>query len=113
VVFYNYVQEVVAENAGIAPTAIMWANAVEPFWEVLNQLAPTHILVLSKRLWENLPPEGESGPVIEFDGQARETWKYPVAGRCALATWLPHPSYGFSAKSWHPLISKFLSLNSA
>jgi hypothetical protein len=113
VAFYNYIQEVVADNARVAPTTAMLANAVEPFWEVLNQLAPTHILVFSKRLWENLPTIWEQGPMIDFGDKVRETRKYPIAGRYALTTWLPHPSYGFSARYWHSLISKFLALDTA
>lgn len=111
VAFYNYIQEIVADSSGVLPEDTMYKNAVEPFREVLNQLTPTHILVCSKRLWNQLPPDGEQGPVIDSDGHTYETWKYPIVGRYSLATCIKHPSYFFTAKDWHSCILKFFLLN--
>lgn len=106
--FYNYIQDVVAESASVAPTQKMIQAAHRPFFGVIEELKPSHILVLSKRLWESLPSDGEPGEPIHIGNQERETWTYSVAGNQSKATWLPHPSYGFSAPKWHPWVVKFL-----
>ena len=59
--FYIYIQDIVAESAGISPSQEMIKAAYTPFFEVLTALKPSHILVLSKRLWESLPNEGTEG----------------------------------------------------
>ncbi|MDA8090569.1 MAG: hypothetical protein M0Z61_10195 [Nitrospiraceae bacterium] len=102
VAFYNYIQEPVAETAGVAPSPDMWAIAEEPFLEVLPLLKPTHIVVLSKRLWKNMTSKGERGDDLSVNKVERETRLFPYEGGFARATWLPHPSYGFSANEWHP-----------
>lgn len=104
VAFYNYVQQPVSETAGVAPTSEMFAASKAAFFSVLDGLRPKTILVLSKRLWENLPPEGGPSQEIQGGDVSRETWVYPFSGGKALATWLPHPSYGFSWRRWHPLV---------
>lgn len=112
VAFYNYVQQPVAEMAGIAPTPEMFIASKEAFLSVLDRVTPKGILVLSKRLWENLPSEGTRGQDIHCGEVERETWIYPFNGGEALATWLPHPSYGFSWSRWHPLVLALLSVSS-
>ena len=106
--FYNYIQDVVAVSAGVKPTKKMVEAAREPFFEVLLELKPSHVIVLSKRLWESLPNDGVSGESIRIGNDERETWIYTVADHLVKATWLPHPSYGFSASKWHPWVVKFL-----
>ncbi len=106
--FYNYIQDVVAKSAGVGPSQEMVDAASTPFREVLAEHKPTHILVLSKRLWESLPDDGDSGESICIGNEKRETWIYSVSGHSSRATWIPHPSYGFSAPKWHPWILKFL-----
>ncbi|MDE2324326.1 MAG: hypothetical protein KGL51_06580 [Betaproteobacteria bacterium] len=104
IAFYNYVQQPVAETAGVAPTSEMFTASRAAFFSVLDSLRPKTILVLSKRLWENLPSDGRPGRDIRCCGVNRETWVYPFNGGQALAAWLPHPSYGFSWRRWHPWV---------
>ena len=106
--FYNYIQDIVAESAGMGPSQKMIDAASPPFFEVLAELKPSHILVLSKRLWESLPSDGAAGKAIRLGNDERETWIYSVPNHSSKATWLPHPSYGFSAPKWHPWVAKFL-----
>lgn len=113
IAFYNYIQRSVAETPGVAPTIEMWQEAETPFFEVLEALKPTHTLVLSKRLWENMTSQGEPGVNFKLDTNERETWNFAYKNGMTKATWLPHPSYGFSAKSWHPWVMAFLNIKKA
>lgn len=109
VAFYNYVQEPVAETAGVAPTPTMFAASKEPFSVVLNRLKPKRILILSSRLWNNLASDGIPGPQLAYGGDIRDTLLYHYDGGCAMASWVPHPSYAFSWRQWHPLVSALLA----
>lgn len=107
VAFYNFVQETAGASAGIAPTKPMFDASVESFFSVLDDLKPQAILVLSTRLWNNLPGTGhrsKQGPPLERRNESRKTWIYSHAGGQALATWVPHPSRYFSWQRWHPWI---------
>jgi hypothetical protein len=112
IAFYNYVQQPVAETAGVAPTSEMFSSSKAAFFSVLERLAPKSILVLSKRLWENLPSEGRPGPIIFSREAGRGTWIYPYSGGEALASWIPHPSYGFSWRQWHPWVDALRTASS-
>lgn len=112
VAFYNYVQQPVAETAGVAPTSEMFESSKEAFFSVLESLKPKTILVLSKRLWVNLPPEGRSGQDICSGVVSRGTWIYPYKGAEALAAWIPHPSYGFNWQNWHPWVDALRAASS-
>ena len=105
VAFYNYVQQPVAETAGVAPTPEMFSSSEAAFFFVLERLAPESVLVLSKRLWENLSSAGRPGPNIFCGEAAKETWIYSYRGGEALSSWIPHPSYGFSWRQWHPWVN--------
>ena len=107
VAFYNYVQQPVAETAGVAPSAEMFALSKEAFFSVLSQLAPKKILVLSNRLWENMPTDGLPGPLLSYGQDTRETLIYQYDGGKALACWVPHPSR-YSWPQWHPMIKALL-----
>ena len=108
VAFYNYVQQPVAETAGVAPTTEMFSSSRDAFLSVLNQLAPQKILVLSNRLWQNMPTGSLPGPHLSYGEETRETLLYQYKGGEALACWVPHPSYGFSWSQWHPMIKALL-----
>lgn len=55
VAFYNYVQEIVSDEARVDPTNEMLDNAIEPFIAVYNELKPDVILVLGNLVWDNVP----------------------------------------------------------
>lgn len=112
VAFYNYVQQPVAETAGVAPTSEMFMSSKTAFFSVLNRLKPKSVLVLSKRLWDNLPAGGRAAEDIRHEESRREALIYPHDGGEAIATWIPHPSYGFSWRRWHPWLARLRALNS-
>jgi hypothetical protein len=110
VAFYNFVQEIVSDRPGTPPKDCMLERAVRPFFCVLRHLRPSHVLVLGKRLWQSLPDTGCPGPALVVSAEKkRDTWRYCFNDNAkALATWLPHPSYGFSPRCWHPWVKRFL-----
>lgn len=104
VAFYNFVQTSVGPTARIAPGERMFSAAEGAFFSVLDTLKPNCILVLSNRLWINLPgvgPRSRAGKPLEADGQMRDTWIYDYDGGSALATPINHPSSYFSWPRWH------------
>lgn len=107
VAFYNYIQELVGDRPGIAPTSRMLLDAEAPFHTVLNQLRPKYILVLSKRLWFSMSEQGTRGSDITFGEPqiVRDTWIYKHTNGTSLASWIPHPSYYFQWGRWHPIIN--------
>ena len=108
VALYNYIQEIVAKTTRVGPTNEMMKNAEQPFLEVLAALKPTHVLVMCKRLWDNMGGGHEDKPIRWNKDKSHETWEFPYKGGIAKATWLKHPSSGFSWTTWHPLVMKFL-----
>jgi hypothetical protein len=111
IALYNYIQEPIWEGPRTPPTPKMWAKAAKPFFEVLNQLKPTHLLVLGKRLWEKIPGDGRQAPPFIVDRMEREAWYYPlINGDSVRATWIYHPSHGKGKKTDenHRIISAFL-----
>jgi hypothetical protein len=114
VAFYNYIQEIVGEGPGIAPTEEMRKKSEQGLSSILTHLKPTHILVLAKRLWESLPDSVYNPhPAIDLGNSPREIRNFCCGCETvALGTWLPHPSYPFhfNAKRLHPVVSEFLSI---
>lgn len=109
VAFYNYIQDIVGATSGIQPTAAMFVSALTGFRSVLNYLKPTHILVLEKRLWLNLPTNLlSSRDIVTFGGVSREIATFEFDGGGASATWINHPSRS-SPKRWHPIVKDFLA----
>ena len=114
VALYNYIQEIVGDGPGIAPTEAMWRNAEVGFRSVLRYLEPTHMLVLAKRLWDRLPAEIYSDrlPIVAGD-HVREARIFSAgAGGRTIGTWLPHPSYHFhfNAKQLHPVVRALIAI---
>lgn len=111
VAFYNYVQANVGFGPRVRPTREMWANSQKAFFEVLQELRPQCVIVLGYQLWENLPSQGEKGPIIEAAEQ-QETWKYPIEDdNFTLAYAIKHPSAGFSGWTWHPFVMRAIELS--
>ncbi len=114
VAFYNYIQEIVGDGPGIAPSPEMQASSEQGLISVLSHLRPTHVLVLAKRLWDSLPAN-TFRPHIDISlNQSPRSAKLFLCGEAdvALGTWLPHPSYPFhfNAKRLHPCVSEFLAM---
>jgi hypothetical protein len=115
IAFYNFVKESAGPIARSAPTRRAFTNSYAAFFEVLTALAPTHVWVCGRRLWNNMPysknmpefPFIDLG-TIEKCGKRAGIGEYLVGAskvRC-LAT--GHPSGAFSWKDWRPLIVQFL-----
>jgi hypothetical protein len=114
VAFHNFVQSSVGK-AGERPTREQWDLGHELLPAVIQELRPTHILVLGKDSMKNLPPfDGPAPlPIVAPDRttQADQVGVYRTgAGSFALAMEINHPSSrGFSPPSWHPLVRAFLA----
>ena len=63
VVFYNYVQGIVAKKPRVRQKDELWTekNNAEAFQTILDCYRPQRILVLGKKLWTNLP--SDEGPL--------------------------------------------------
>jgi len=57
IAYYDYIQQIVAETPGILQIKKCGERAQKPFSEVLEYLKPDFMLVLSERLWNNMPGE--------------------------------------------------------
>ena len=110
---YNYVQGSAGPIAGRAPPRDLWHSSEEAFFRVLERLQPDRVLVLSRRLWRNMSGRGAAGPHLELDGATHDTWIYDYEGGSAIASWIPHPSYGLSWPRWHPVVAALMGSNSS
>jgi len=78
VAFYNYVQDYAGETPDGEVMPEMWRDAQQPFWTVVEKLAPDAIIILGKRLSKYVPTEGlnvatcvvthPSAPGFTYDG---------------------------------------------
>lgn len=88
--FYNYVQRSVGESWGVAPDGDAYSRDERAFRTVVSQLRPTHVLVCSWRLWDQLPGrlfDREIMPIADRF-KVREMTTTPSV----LAMGIPHPS---------------------
>ena len=113
VAFVNFCPGLV-DGPRMLPTREMWAAGHDHFLVLLNEISPTHVLVLGKskgRTFDNLPPfSAERAPIL-FEGQPRAAGYYELRSRPrAIVTSITHPSAAFSAERWHPFITEFLSI---
>ena len=99
--FYNYIPEIVGGGPRIRPSDDMWERGRKPFEEVIDVLAPKHIVVVGKTLWDNMSSIGHAGCDLLEGESRRETWEFVTpAGNSVLATWTYHPAYpGFSVEA--------------
>jgi hypothetical protein len=111
VAFYNYIQQSVGPRPRVHPSTNMWQKSEQGFIDVLNLLTPNVLLVLGKRLWNNLPSlHGKPGPAI-LGAEQSETWYYRLTGDdSCLAYGIRHPSAGFSGRYWHPYVKRVIAL---
>lgn len=109
VAFYNYIQEFVGDNHNQAPVERMWNSAQAPFQEILETLKPACILVISERLWNNMPTSNYNSEAILASGKSTQTRMYGAA----LAGRIHHPSTpgGFRPLDWHPLVAELLRMS--
>jgi len=110
VAFANYIPETVGQGVHDAPTDDMWHRARVGFVEILNVLAPTHVLSLGKEQWNAIafPPDWTSTELAQTDAGEIRLWQ--SGDRTIVATPIDHPtaSFGFSPGSWTEHLRVFL-----
>ena len=75
VIFYNYIQDFVGENARKRPIDEMWKQAKKPFEQVLHQYNPDIVVVLGKDLGWYIEQYADDFEKIVFC-----YWTHPSAG---------------------------------
>ncbi|MDI9604169.1 MAG: hypothetical protein QM305_02385 [Bacteroidota bacterium] len=111
ILFYNYVQVPISATR-VAPTSEQFATGEKPFFELLEQYKPHRILVWGKRLYNNLPQQGDELPGIELpNGKSIEVWGYSLPdGSVVKLLPITHPSAPtFSPSEWYPIIQYFIN----
>lgn len=73
IAFYNYIQSSVGSKARKRPSDEMWAEAIIPFNEVMEDLKPDFLLILGSDLWNHMPGKanGNDWPLcttLKIDG---------------------------------------------
>jgi hypothetical protein len=109
--FYNYVQQIVADKARVAPTPEMFHRSEPAFFETIDFLRPTHLLAMGYRLWSRMPALANEGLHFSIDGKRYQYGEYRRDWGRVLAMSIKHPSSAFSAPVWHPVIKRFLCSN--
>jgi hypothetical protein len=113
--FYNYVQTSVSGKPGVAPTSEMFQMSFQSFNEVMEKLTPDFLLIVSSRLWENLPGregvEWPAGPIIEENNIVERTWYYKGKTKDTLSIVIYHPSSRSFSYEYIPVVRKALSLS--
>ena len=126
VAFYNFIQEMI-DTPGSRPGAEAWKRGIGPFFKCLDTLKPSHVVACGFTLWDNLPNERFSCLSDETEqlilGRLPEQGKRPTdcrlgdrigryshAGGSCLILRIRHPSRGFSAAKWHPVLQSFFQL---
>lgn len=111
ILFYNYVQVPIV-GPRVAPTSEQFATGEKPFFELLEKYRPHRVLVWGKRLYNNLPQQGNEQPGIELpNGRSIEVWGYTLSdGSVVKLLPITHPSAPmFSPRKWYPVIQQFIS----
>lgn len=113
VMFYNYVQTPMTA-ARIAPTVKDYRDSDGAFWQVLEESDADLIIAWGKRLYNNLPQEGEQGEDMEildgeYEGEAIEIWTYKTSkDKNIQVMCVNHPSSAYVLEYWGELIHQFI-----
>lgn len=102
VAFYNFVQSHVGEKARIRPTPEMWRQSVPAFFEIIETLKPSRVLVLGKANWNNLLEHVEHEIVDQFVAEIT------IGSKRIRAGYVNHPSSSLSYLTWQPIAAKLL-----
>lgn len=106
--FINFVDDVVEGGSRHAPDGSSIEKAKRDWKNVLAALEPQLIVVLGRRLWGFLPsPDCESRFAVDGLKWPPRLNIYEVDGKTSKATFMFHPSTGFSSRWWHPVIRRF------
>ena len=111
VAFANGIQ-VFLSNAKEQPTSEDKIKVAAAFKNYVDCLQPSKAIILSKRLWVDWlwagPWEEKKVKTLIRGGKQSEIWRYKYDGGSCLCIGIHHPSRGFSAASWRPLVHAFL-----
>ena len=107
--FYNYIQTPMS-GPRKSPKKAEYQQSEEAFWEILEKIRPTHLIVWGYRLYNNLPQKGCGlSSIIMSDGSEIEQWQYNLKDRTPIKVLrMKHPSSSYSTSYWHEAITKFL-----
>jgi len=106
--FINFVDDVVEGGSRHAPGGDSIEKAKRDWKNVLAALEPHLIVVLGRRLWGYLPePDCESSFAVEGLDWHPTVKIYEVDGKTSKATYMRHPSAGFTSRWWNPVIKSF------
>jgi hypothetical protein len=114
IAFSNYVPVTVGDGVHDAPTPAMWQRARVRLLELLETLAPTHVLSLGKEQWNAIAlPGWTSTPVRQTSAGTIRVWRSGT--RAVIATPINHPtaSFGFSEHEWVDHVRIFLGIDPA
>ena len=89
--FYNYVQRSVADSWGVAPSDDDFARNESALRAVIERLNPTHVLVCSWRLWDNLPSTLFAPTALVTLSERFQIWSMNTEP-AVLSMGIPHPS---------------------
>lgn len=108
VAFFNFVDDVVEGGSRHAPHNDSFEKARLDWVNLINVISPSHIVCLGKRLWVNMPKPNSSSTFSVAEMKPHPIFEYSHSNGTAKATYIYHPSVGFSSKRWHKVISEFL-----
>jgi hypothetical protein len=108
VAFYNYLQQLAGETAGVPVAYEPFGASASAFREVLRKLKPNLVIVLGHRVWRHMDSldarKDKAFKVAGVDERYLEAWRYSTSdGNEALVFHVKHPSRGFSFGKFHPL----------
>jgi hypothetical protein len=109
--FYNYLQMAMG-GPRQAGTDAEYRQSEGAFFSVIDQYRPQYLIAWGSRLWGQMPAgeRWQDGDDITIDGYTVYTGSYALAGGGRVkATYVNHPSVGYSWDYWHRVIATFLS----
>ncbi|MDE2362806.1 MAG: hypothetical protein KGM42_09010 [Hyphomicrobiales bacterium] len=110
IAFYNYVQWLVSEKARVTPSESMFNESQKAFFDVIDEIRPTHLIACGMRLWNHMPNFTSDGAHITHDGKQYLYGPYARNWGTLLALGINHPSSAFVQSRWRPVIKSFLSM---
>jgi hypothetical protein len=109
VCFINFVDDVVEKGSRQPPERNSIEKARRDWQNVLLALQPNIVIALGKRLWGYLPSSNcEYSFSVDNDNCLHPVKEYNIEDRIVKATYIYHPSSGFSSYAWNPVLKKFL-----
>jgi len=107
VAFYNFVQFLVGNKAGVRPTEEMWKDSIPAFKELILELEPERVLVLGAENWENLTTH--ISPYKTHCKFPNHIAAFMINNHAFIAGYIDHPSsVGFTYSHWTAIINELL-----